>query len=82
MEEKLALSHSELQEVKSSIKQYESLLDSYKIQVQYVKSVALQGVQQYGCDLRRRTLSTKNKYCEYHWLLFLDCLNLTFLLGT
>ncbi|KAM3599692.1 uncharacterized protein V6R79_009938 [Siganus canaliculatus] len=32
-EEKLALSQSELQQVKDSIKQYESLLDSYKIQV-------------------------------------------------
>ncbi|XP_045923300.1 outer dense fiber protein 2 [Micropterus dolomieu] len=33
VEEKLALSQSELQQVKASIKQYESLLDSYKIQV-------------------------------------------------
>uniref|UniRef100_A0A672YFL6 Outer dense fiber protein 2 n=1 Tax=Sphaeramia orbicularis TaxID=375764 RepID=A0A672YFL6_9TELE len=33
VEDKLALSHSELQQVKVSIKQYESLLDSYKIQV-------------------------------------------------
>ncbi|KAM7369429.1 hypothetical protein PAMP_013698 [Pampus punctatissimus] len=33
VEEKLALSQSELQHVKASIKQYESLLDSYKIQV-------------------------------------------------
>lgn len=33
MEEKLALSQSELQQVKASIKQYESLLDSYKVQV-------------------------------------------------
>lgn len=32
-EEKLALSQSELQQVKASVKQYESLLDSYKIQV-------------------------------------------------
>ncbi|XP_075935702.1 outer dense fiber protein 2 isoform X4 [Anarhichas minor] len=33
VEEKLALSQSELQQVKASIQQYESLLDSYKIQV-------------------------------------------------
>ncbi len=33
VEEKLTLSQSELQQVKASIKQYESLLDSYKIQV-------------------------------------------------
>ncbi|XP_034073810.1 outer dense fiber protein 2 isoform X2 [Gymnodraco acuticeps] len=33
VEEKLALSQSELQQVKASILQYESLLDSYKIQV-------------------------------------------------
>lgn len=33
VEEKLSLSQSELQQVKASIKQYESLLDSYKIQV-------------------------------------------------
>ncbi|XP_028273483.1 outer dense fiber protein 2 isoform X2 [Parambassis ranga] len=33
MEDKLALSQSELQQVKASIKQYESLLDSYKLQV-------------------------------------------------
>lgn len=33
VEEKLALSQSELQQVKASIKQYENLLDSYKIQV-------------------------------------------------
>ncbi|XP_042251833.1 outer dense fiber protein 2 [Thunnus maccoyii] len=33
VEEKLALSQSELQHVKASIKQYESLLESYKIQV-------------------------------------------------
>ncbi|KAM9307128.1 outer dense fiber protein 2 [Pholidichthys leucotaenia] len=33
VEEKLALSQSELQQVKATIKQYESLLDSYKIQV-------------------------------------------------
>lgn len=33
VEEKLALSQSEHQQVKASIKQYESLLDSYKIQV-------------------------------------------------
>ncbi|KAM4635773.1 outer dense fiber protein 2 [Polymixia lowei] len=32
-EEKLALSQTELQQVKASIKQYESLLDGYKIQV-------------------------------------------------
>uniref|UniRef100_A0A3Q3JZE5 Outer dense fiber protein 2 n=1 Tax=Monopterus albus TaxID=43700 RepID=A0A3Q3JZE5_MONAL len=32
VEEKLALSQSELQQVKASIKQYESLVDSYKIQ--------------------------------------------------
>lgn len=37
VEEKLALSQSELQQVKASIKQYESLLDSYKIQVREVK---------------------------------------------
>ncbi|XP_029134330.2 outer dense fiber protein 2 isoform X2 [Labrus bergylta] len=33
VEEKLALSQSELQQVKASIQQYESLVDSYKIQV-------------------------------------------------
>ncbi|XP_031735019.1 outer dense fiber protein 2 isoform X1 [Anarrhichthys ocellatus] len=33
VEDKLALSQSELQQVKASIQQYESLLDSYKIQV-------------------------------------------------
>ncbi|XP_022073662.1 outer dense fiber protein 2 isoform X2 [Acanthochromis polyacanthus] len=33
VEEKLTLSQSELQQVKASIKQYESLLDSYKLQV-------------------------------------------------
>lgn len=33
VEEQLALSQSELQQVKASIKQYESLLDGYKIQV-------------------------------------------------
>ncbi|XP_034402522.1 outer dense fiber protein 2 isoform X3 [Cyclopterus lumpus] len=33
VEEKLALSQSELQQVRASIQQYESLLDSYKIQV-------------------------------------------------
>ncbi|XP_042365171.1 outer dense fiber protein 2 [Plectropomus leopardus] len=33
VEEKLVLSQSELQQVKASIQQYESLLDSYKIQV-------------------------------------------------
>lgn len=33
LEEKLSLSQSELQQVKVTIKQYESLLDSYKIQV-------------------------------------------------
>ncbi|XP_059213980.1 outer dense fiber protein 2 [Centropristis striata] len=33
VEEKLALSQSELQQVKASIQQYESLLDSYKIQI-------------------------------------------------
>ncbi|XP_054468269.1 outer dense fiber protein 2 isoform X2 [Anoplopoma fimbria] len=33
VEEKLALSQSELQQVKASIQQYESLLDSYKVQV-------------------------------------------------
>ncbi|XP_032395289.1 outer dense fiber protein 2 isoform X1 [Etheostoma spectabile] len=33
VEEKLALSQSELHQVKASIQQYESLLDSYKIQV-------------------------------------------------
>uniref|UniRef100_UPI0037E77C58 outer dense fiber protein 2 n=1 Tax=Semicossyphus pulcher TaxID=241346 RepID=UPI0037E77C58 len=33
VDEKLALSQSELQQVKASIQQYESLLDSYKIQV-------------------------------------------------
>ncbi|XP_068430423.1 outer dense fiber protein 2 isoform X2 [Clinocottus analis] len=33
LEEKLAVSQSELQQVKASIQQYESLLDSYKIQV-------------------------------------------------
>ncbi|XP_071390784.1 outer dense fiber protein 2-like [Centroberyx affinis] len=33
VEEKLALSQTELQQVKASVKQYESLLDGYKIQV-------------------------------------------------
>ncbi|XP_035810565.2 outer dense fiber protein 2 isoform X4 [Amphiprion ocellaris] len=33
VEDKLTLSQSELQQVKASIKQYESLLDSYKLQV-------------------------------------------------
>ncbi|MEQ2171592.1 hypothetical protein GOODEAATRI_012358, partial [Goodea atripinnis] len=33
VEEKLSLSQSELQQVKASIRQYETLLDSYKIQV-------------------------------------------------
>ncbi|XP_068561838.1 outer dense fiber protein 2 isoform X2 [Cebidichthys violaceus] len=33
VEEKLALSQSELQQVKASVQQYEGLLDSYKIQV-------------------------------------------------
>ena len=40
MEEKLALSQSELQHVRSSITEYESLLDSYKIQV-YVATFQL-----------------------------------------
>ncbi|KAL0965143.1 hypothetical protein UPYG_G00277360, partial [Umbra pygmaea] len=33
VEEKLVLSHSEVQQVKASVKQYESLVDSYKSQV-------------------------------------------------
>lgn len=32
-EEKLSLSRSEVEQVKASVKQYESLVDSYKIQV-------------------------------------------------
>lgn len=33
LEEKLSLSQSEVQQVKVSVKQYESLVDSYKAQV-------------------------------------------------
>lgn len=33
LEEKLTLSQSEVQQIKISVKQYESLVDSYKIQV-------------------------------------------------
>ncbi len=33
LEEKLTLSQSEVQQVKVSVKQYESLVDSYKAQV-------------------------------------------------
>ncbi|XP_029940683.1 outer dense fiber protein 2 isoform X2 [Salarias fasciatus] len=39
-EEKLASSQSELQEVKASIRQYESLLDGYKVQVQKTRAEA------------------------------------------
>ncbi|XP_039634983.1 outer dense fiber protein 2 isoform X1 [Perca fluviatilis] len=42
VEEKLALSQSELQQVKTSIQQYESLLDSYKIQVGKTRAEALE----------------------------------------
>ncbi|XP_072227655.1 outer dense fiber protein 2 [Leuresthes tenuis] len=38
VEEKLALSQSELQHVRSSITEYESLLDSYKIQVERTRA--------------------------------------------
>ncbi|KAM6976078.1 outer dense fiber protein 2 isoform 3-T3 [Tautogolabrus adspersus] len=40
VEEKLALSQSELQQVKASIQQYESLVDSYKIQVGITRAEA------------------------------------------
>ncbi|XP_064164289.1 outer dense fiber protein 2 [Anguilla rostrata] len=40
VEEKLSLSQSELQQVKSSVKQYESLLESYKSQVQKARTDA------------------------------------------
>ncbi|XP_053195324.1 outer dense fiber protein 2 [Scomber japonicus] len=40
VEEKLALSQSELQHVKASIKQYENLLESYKTQVRKTRSEA------------------------------------------
>ncbi|XP_040013920.1 outer dense fiber protein 2 isoform X4 [Xiphias gladius] len=47
VEEKLAFSQSELQEVKVSIKQYENLLDSYKIQVGKTRAEA----DEYGARL-------------------------------
>ncbi|KAG1928141.1 outer dense fiber protein [Pimephales promelas] len=40
LEEKLSLSQSEVQQVKVSVKQYESLVDSYKAQVQKTRSEA------------------------------------------
>ncbi|KAI3361913.1 hypothetical protein L3Q82_012183, partial [Scortum barcoo] len=40
VEEKLTMSQSELQQVKASIKQYESLLDSYMIQVEKTQAEA------------------------------------------
>ncbi|KAL4609565.1 outer dense fiber protein 2 [Arapaima gigas] len=40
MEEKLSLSQSDVQQVKASVKQYESLVDSYKIQVQKTRTEA------------------------------------------
>ncbi|XP_070780366.1 outer dense fiber protein 2 isoform X3 [Enoplosus armatus] len=47
VEERLALSQSELQQVKASTKQYESLLDSYKIQVGKTRAEA----DEYGAQL-------------------------------
>ncbi|XP_048115712.1 outer dense fiber protein 2 isoform X1 [Alosa alosa] len=40
LEEKLSLSQSEVQQVKSSVKQYESLVDSYKTQLQKARAEA------------------------------------------